>query len=151
MGYDRRPLAEKEEAMPDTAELKDLLRLAEGRIEQLAKENQSLTQFCNDLMDAQRQEAEQMASLMEQVIQLEDALQSVDSEKHEILKLLGAMNAQVTAMRQQALAAMKAAADNGSRLQIVRHVFDIAAHSEEDELARRVAEYNAGLGGMGRS
>lgn len=137
--------------MSDITDLKELLRLAEGRIEQLAEENRSLTQFCNDLMDAQRHEAEQMASLMEQVIQLEDALRSVDTEKHEILGLLGAMNARMAAMRQQALTAMKAAADNSSRLQIVRHVFDIAAQAEEDELARKVAEYNASLTGKVRT
>lgn len=131
--------------MSETAELKELLRLAEGRIEQLAEENRSLTQFCNDLMDAQRHEAEQMASLMEQVIQLEDALRGVDSEKHEILGLLGAVTARMEVMRAQALTAMRAAADNSSRLQIVRHVFDIAAKAEEDDLARRVAEYNASI------
>lgn len=129
--------------MSDVAELKHLLRLAEGRIEQLAEENRSLTQFCNDLMDAQGQEAEQMAAMMEQIIQLEDALRSKATEKDEILALMAALNARMTSMRQQALHAMKAAADNSSRLQIVRHVFDIAAQSEEDELARRVAEFNA--------
>ncbi len=129
--------------MPDVAELKHLLRLAEGRIEQLVEENRSLTQFCNDLMDAQGHEAEQMAAMMDQVIQLEDALRSKASEKDEILALMSALNARMTSMRQQALHAMKAAADNSSRLQIVRHVFDIAAQSEEDELARRVAEFNA--------
>lgn len=136
--------------MSEITEYKELLRLAEGRIEQLAEENRSLTQFCNDLMDAQGHEAEQMASLMEQVIQLEDALKSVDSEKSEILALLGVMNSRLTSMREQALAAMKAAAENSSRLQIVRHVFDIAAQPEEDELARRIAEYNASLVSKGR-
>ncbi|KJS42669.1 MAG: hypothetical protein VR70_03915 [Rhodospirillaceae bacterium BRH_c57] len=129
--------------MPNVAELKQLLRLAEGRIEQLVEENRSLTQFCNDLMDAQGHEAEQMAAMMEQIIQLEDALRSKASEKDEILALMAALNARMTSMREQALQAMKAAADNSSRLQIVRHVFDIAAHTEEDELARRVAEFNA--------
>lgn len=129
--------------MPDTAEMKDLLRLAESRIEQLVEENRSLNDFCNSLMDAQRAEAEQMAGLMEQIIQLEDALQNKDTQTTEILGLVSALNARMSAMREQALAAMKAAAENSSRLQIVRHVFDIAAQAEEDELAKRVAEYNA--------
>ncbi|MFA7430158.1 MAG: hypothetical protein WCZ23_08385 [Rhodospirillaceae bacterium] len=129
--------------MSDTAQLKDLLRLAEGRIEQLMDENKSLNQFCNDLMDAQRMEAEQMAALMEQVIQLEDALQSKDVEQDQILSLMSALNARMTTMKEQAMHALKAAADNSSRLQIVRHVFDIAAQSEEDELAQRMAEFNA--------
>lgn len=134
----------------DRQELKNLLRAAESRIEQLMEQNRALDRFCSDLMAGQRAETEQMVVLTEQLWGLEQALSSKDAETADILGLLAAMKERMTGMRDQALQAMKAAADNSSRLQIVRHVFDIAVMSEQDELDQRLARYNARIAGPGR-
>ena len=127
------------------APLKELLNAAEAFIVELQDENQKLRSFCDDLMETQRLEAEQMAAISEQMWSLEDALMRKDLEVEEISALLGAVRQRLEDTREKALNALKATAENQPRESIARLVFDVAVHPLDDQLDRRIAEYNAAI------
>lgn len=131
--------------MADAAELKELLRLAEARIEGLLADNASLSQAYSDLMEAQKLETAQIVSLTEQIWALEEALQSTSSEKENALAMLSMFKNRFQALRDQATETLQAAAKNASRLELASRVYDIAIATEEEEIERMTREYNERL------
>ncbi|MBF0333022.1 MAG: hypothetical protein HQL40_05145 [Alphaproteobacteria bacterium] len=128
--------------MVEATEMKDLLRLAEARIEELAADNASLSQAYSDLMEAQKLETAQLVALTEQIWALEEALQSTSSEKDSALGMLAMFKSRFQALRDQATETLQAAAKNASRLELAARVYDIAIATEEEELERMTREYN---------
>lgn len=137
--------------MPSTeAELKELLRAAEERIEAMARDNQALARAYDDLLAAQAHEAEQMVRLSEQLWKLEEALASTSAEKEAILAQLLSLKTGVDGMRRKMSETLTAAKSNASRLTIAARVYDMATSAEMQELAeldRRIAEFNARVTG----
>ncbi len=133
--------------MSNEAELKQLLRDAEAKIAELAADHLNMAQAYHELMQAQKAETQQIVELTEQIWALEEALAGAHGEKGKALEALKAMKKKLEVLRNQAKATLEAAAANASRLELAARVYELAKVTEQqDELDRRIAEFNAGLG-----
>lgn len=130
-------------------ECKDLLRQAEERIAQLAADNQSLNDFVNNLMEAQQREAEQMAILTEQMLEMEDTLFEAAKENADLEAMLIKFRSGMTTLQTQVSETLESIrTSNASRAEIAGRLHRVAALSDEELLDQRTAEYNARIAAM---
>lgn len=129
---------------------KALLRLAEEHIAHLAEENASLNTFINSLMEAQQREAEQMAVLTEQMLEMEDTLFEAAKENADLEAMLVKFRSGMTRLQGHLNETLDSIKNNASRVEIAGKLYEVAALSDEELLDRRTAEYNARISSMRR-
>lgn len=126
-----------------TKDYKELLRLAEEHIGHLSEENAHLNSFVNGLMEAQQREAEQMAALTEQMLEMEDTLFEAARENADLEAMLVKFRSGMTRLQSHLNETLDSIKNNASRVEIAGKLYEIAALSDEELLDRRTAEYNA--------
>ena len=131
-----------------TDDCKELLRQAEDQIRYLAEENGTLNTFITGLMDAQQREAEQMAALTEQMLEMEDALFDAARENADLESMLVKFRSGMTRLQTHLNETLDSIKNNASRLEIAGKLHEVAALSDEELLDRRTAEYNARIAAM---
>lgn len=102
----------------DETRLRDLLRAAEKRIEDLQQEILVHEQNNRLLMEAQMAEAEQIVQLTEQIWSLEEALVTAGAEKEQILDNLYRLRQSVESIQRQINDTLEAARNNANRLEL---------------------------------
>jgi chromosome segregation ATPase len=129
-------------------DIKELLRQAEETIGQLAQENASLNEFINGLMEAQQREAEQMATLTEQMLEMEDALFDAAQENADLEAMLVTFRSGMTTLQSHLNETLESIKNNASRVDIAGKLHQVASLSDEELLDQRTAEYNARIAAM---
>lgn len=128
---------------------KELLRQAEEQIAHLVQENASLNDFVNGLMEAQQREAEQMAILTEQMLEMEDVLFEAAKENADLEAMLIKFRAGMNTLQSQVSETLESIRNNNaSRSEIAGQLHRVAAMSDEELLDQRTAEYNARIAAM---
>lgn len=133
-----------------TKDYKELLRLAEDHIGHLAEENAHLNSFVSGLMEAQQREAEQMAALTEQMLEMEDTLFEAAKENADLEAMLIKFRSGMTRLQGHLNETLDSIKNNASRVEIAGKLYQVAALSDEELLDRRTAEYNARISSMRR-
>ena len=129
-------------------EYKDLLSQAEEQIAYLAQDNIALNEFINGLMEAQQREAEQMAILTEQMLEMEDTLFEAAKENADLESMLIKFRSGMTTLQGHLNETLDSIKNNASRVDIAGKLHEVAALSDEDLLDQRTAEYNARISAM---
>jgi len=124
-------------------EYKILLKHVEDQLAQVAEENASQNAFINDLMEAQQREAEQMAILTEQMLEMEDTLFEAAKENADLEGMLVKFRSGMTTLQSHLNETLDSIKNNASRVDIAGQLHRVAALSDEDLLDQRTAEYNA--------
>ena len=124
-------------ANQDESRLRDLLRAAEKRIEDLQQEILVHEQNNRLLMEAQMAEAEQMVQLTEQIWSLEEALVTAGTEKEQILGNLYRLRQSVESIQRQINDTLDAARNNANRLELAARVYEM---SDTEEKVRRESQ-----------
>jgi archaellum component FlaC len=141
---------------PTENQLQQLLLVAEGKFDQLQKENESLQQEIEalqqenqnlsqsffDLMDAQKIESEQMVQLNEQVWALEEAL-AMSREK--ALEQMASMKSKFNAMNDYMQDTLEAATKNASRMELAARVYEMSQVTDINDIDKQLSEFNEQL------
>lgn len=128
---------------------KDLLKAAEEQLAQLAEDNASLNEFVNNLMEAQQREAEQMAILTEQMLEMEDVLFEAAKENADLESMLVKFRTGMTTLQSQVNETLSDIKNtNASRTEIAGRLHRVANLSDEELLDQQTAAYNARIAAM---
>lgn len=129
-------------------EYKILLKQVEDQLAYMVEENTAQNAFINDLMGAQQREAEQMAILTEQMLEMEDALFEAATENADLEGMLIKFRSGMTALQGHLTETLDSIKNNASRTEIAGQLHRVATLSDEELLDQRTAEYNARISAM---
>jgi hypothetical protein len=118
--------------MTDTSKTKEILKAAHAQILALQKDNESLKSDLDAVLQAQAQEADQLAQMSEQLWKLEEALLKTSGDKDAALMMLKKLKNDVDRLHdfvEQTLA--KATDKNTSRLKVAVQVFEMKSMVEQ--------------------
>jgi len=128
------------------SQLKQLLQVAEEKLEALLQdnqalqqENQNLSQSFFDLMEAQKLESEQMVQLTEQIWALEEALaQSQEKAMEQLAKMKDKFNSMNEYMKDT----LEAASQNASRMELAARVYEMSQVADVNDFDKQLVDFN---------
>jgi len=129
-----------EEKSPE--KLIELLVQAENASNLLKTENENLSQAYYGLLDAQKQETEQMVQLMEQVWALEEAL---SKSQEEALAQFNKFKERFVSLHEQMKEALAVAETNPDGLELAARVYEMSQAAEPYDLDAEMKAFNERL------
>ncbi|HER25712.1 MAG TPA: hypothetical protein ENI69_01240 [Rhodospirillales bacterium] len=123
-------------------EERELLKLAQEKLQQLQEENEHLSTSFFELMDAQKAEAEQMVQLTEQLWAVESALAE---SKEKALEQMGLMKSKIESVSAYVQDTLVAADKNASSMELAARVYELGQMTDLEEIDQKIAEFNDNL------